>query len=137
MDRIRTPKDGHGVVRLRASPDGVVVFVGESPPVVDTSVLVAAREAAPAVQNGTQGEFGNLLGRRIGDLRLDHLADLLFEAEATQALLNSALDPSFRRVRGIEPFGARLPSRSYFTHRCLHLVKAGWRRTTHDTLRCG
>ena len=118
------------MVRLCIRPYGVLVGVGKCLPIVDARVLVAAGEAAAAVQNGTQGEFGNLLGRRIGDLRLDHLADLLFDAQAPQALLDIALDPSFGRVRGIEPFGARLPSRSYLTHRCLHLIKS--RLATYD-----
>ena len=136
MDRIRTPEDGHGVVRARACPYGVVVGVGERAPVIDARVLVAARETAATVQNRSQGEIRSVRRRGIGDLRLDHLADLLFDAQAPQVLLDKALDASFGRVCRIEPSGARSPWRSYFTHRCLHLVGVGRRRTNANTLRC-
>ena len=115
VNRIRPPENGNGV-RRGACACRVVVGVGEGQPIVDAGVLVTAREAAATVQYRTQTELGNLRRRRIGDLRLNHLADLLLHRETTQILVDGEPDPSFRGVRGTELLGARLPPRRCFTH---------------------
>ena len=105
VDRVGRPRERDTEPTALVGPlAGPVVGIGGLGPVGRGRVLVVARERAAAVQDRAQPVLGDLVGRHLPEVGLDHLPDLLLERHPRQDICDERLTAGVVSDRGLDPW---------------------------------